>query len=39
MFAAALVLFLSSPDKRGAAVKQGAFPLLAIVLLILGIAL
>ena len=36
MFAAALVLFLSSPGKRGAAVKQGTLPLIALILL--GIA-
>lgn len=33
MLAAALVLFLSSPDKRRAAVAQGVFPLIAAVLL------
>lgn len=33
MLAAAAVLWLSSPDKRGAAVKQGMFPLLAVVLM------
>ena len=33
MAAAALVLFFSAPDKRGAAVKQGTLPLLAVVLL------
>lgn len=36
MLAAASVLFISSPDKRSAAIKQGAFPLLAIILLALG---
>ncbi|MFK4790373.1 DUF1304 domain-containing protein [Microbacterium sp. ZW T5_56] len=38
MAAAALVLFLSSPDKRGAALKQGVIPALAVVLLALGLA-
>ncbi|GAA1729621.1 DUF1304 domain-containing protein [Aeromicrobium alkaliterrae] len=36
MVAAALVLLLSSPDKARAAVVQGLFPLVAIVLLVLG---
>lgn len=39
MLAAALVLLLSSPDKARAAVTQGIFPLLAIVLLVLAVAL
>ncbi|MGE2721702.1 DUF1304 domain-containing protein [Mycolicibacterium celeriflavum] len=39
MLAAALVLLLSSPDKARAAVIQGIFPLIAIVLLILAVAL
>ncbi|SKC75775.1 DUF1304 domain-containing protein [Krasilnikoviella flava] len=39
MLAAALVLFLSSPGKRGAAIKQGAVPLLAVVALVAGLAL
>lgn len=39
MLAAALVLLLSSPDKARAAVTQGIFPLIAIVLLILAVAL
>ena len=39
MLAAALVLFLSSPAKRGAAVKQGTVPLLAVVVLVVGLAL
>ncbi|MFE7405350.1 DUF1304 domain-containing protein [Isoptericola sp. NPDC057559] len=39
MLAAALVLFLSSPGKRGAAVKQGTVPLLAVVVLVVGLAL
>ena len=38
MAAAALVLFLSSPDKRPAAVKQGTLPLLAVVVLVLALA-
>lgn len=37
MLAAALVLVVSSPDKASAAVKQGAFPLVAVVLLVLGL--
>lgn len=36
MFAAALVLFLSAPDKRGAALKQGLLPLLAVTTLAIG---
>ncbi|MCE1180644.1 MAG: DUF1304 domain-containing protein [Micrococcales bacterium] len=39
MVAAALVLLLSSPDKRGAALKQITPGLLAVVLLIAGLAL
>ncbi|MFC7879516.1 DUF1304 domain-containing protein [Isoptericola sp. NPDC057391] len=39
MLAAALVLFLSSPGKRSAAVKQGTVPLLAVVALVVGLAL
>ena len=35
MLAAALVLLLSSPDKRRAAVTQGFLPLIALVLLLL----
>lgn len=38
MLAAAVVLFLSSPDKRSTACKQGLFPLLAIVMLAAGTA-
>ena len=38
MFAAALVLFLSSPDKRGAALKQGTVPIVAIIALAIGLA-
>lgn len=39
MAAAALVLLISSPDKRAAAVKQGTLPLLGVVLLAIGVAL
>ncbi|GAB2550124.1 DUF1304 domain-containing protein [Leucobacter ruminantium] len=39
MAAAALVLLLSSPDKRGAALKQGTVPLLAVVALTIGLLL
>jgi putative membrane protein len=39
MTGAALVLFLSSPDKRGAALKQGVIPAAAVILLALGLAL
>ena len=38
MLAAAAVLLASSPDKARAAVTQGAFPLVAVVLLALGLA-
>jgi len=38
MAAAAVVLVLSSPDKARAAVTQGTFPVIAIVLLALGLA-
>jgi len=37
MLAAAVVLFLSSPDKRRAAVTQGTVPLLAVVALVVGL--
>ena len=37
MLAAALVLIGSSPDKARAAITQGAFPLLAVVLLAAGL--
>ena len=37
MLAAALVLIASSPDKARAAVTQGAFPLLTVVLLAIGL--
>lgn len=35
MLAAALVLLLSSPDKARAAITQGLFPLIAVILLVL----
>lgn len=37
MAAAAVVLLLSAPDKARAALTQGAFPVIAIVLLLLGL--
>lgn len=37
MLAAASVLFITSPNKRAAASKQGIFPLLAIILFALGV--
>jgi len=37
MLAAALVLLVSSPTHRGAAVKQGTLPLIAVVLLVIGL--
>jgi putative membrane protein len=39
MLAAAVVLLTSSPDKARAAVTQGVFPLIAIVLLVIGLAM
>ena len=36
MLAAALLLFVTSPDKRSAAIKQGFMPLLAVVALAAG---
>ena len=36
MLAAALVLLLSSPDKARAAIVQGTFPLIAVVLLVIA---
>jgi putative membrane protein len=39
MLAAAVVLLLSSPDKARAAVTQGTLPLIAIVLLAVGVAM
>jgi putative membrane protein len=38
MVAAAAVLLLSAPDKARAAVTQGTFPAIAIVLLLLGLS-
>jgi putative membrane protein len=38
MAAAAVVLLLSAPDKARAAITQGTFPAIAVVLLILGLA-
>jgi putative membrane protein len=37
MAAAAVVLLVSSPDKARAALMQGTFPLIAVVLLVLGL--
>ena len=37
MLAAALVLVASSPDKARAAITQGAFPLVAVALLVAGL--
>lgn len=39
MLAAALVLFISSPGKRGAAVKQGTLPLVGVIVLAIGLAI
>jgi putative membrane protein len=39
MAAAALVLLISSPDKAGSALKQGAVPALAVIVLAIGLAL
>ncbi|AVZ39323.1 MULTISPECIES: DUF1304 domain-containing protein [unclassified Dietzia] len=38
MAAAALVLFFSAPDKRGAALKQGLLPLVSVLALALSLA-
>jgi hypothetical protein len=38
-FRAALVLLVSSPDKARAAATQVTFPLIAIVLLVMGLAM
>ena len=38
MLSAALVLFLSSPDKRRAAITQGTFPLLAVIAVTIAVA-
>jgi putative membrane protein len=37
MAAAAVVLLLSSPDKARAAITQGTFPLIAVVLLVIAL--
>lgn len=37
MAAAALVLLVSSPDKRSAALKQGVIPALAVIVLAIGL--
>ena len=37
MAAAAVVLLASSPDKARAAITQGTFPLIAVVLLVIGV--
>jgi putative membrane protein len=39
MLAAAVVLIASSPDKARAAITQGILPLIAIVLLAVGVAM
>lgn len=39
MVAASLVLLLSSPDKAGAALKQGVIPALGVIVLAIGLAL
>ncbi len=39
MLAAALLLFVTSPDKRSAAIKQGLLPLIAVAALGAGILL
>jgi putative membrane protein len=39
MLAAAVVLLVSSPDKRRAAITQGTLPLIAIVLMVVGLAM
>ncbi|GGF48253.1 membrane protein [Microbacterium sorbitolivorans] len=39
MLGAALVLFLSAPDKRPASIKQGVFPLLSVIVLGIGVAI
>ena len=38
MLLAATVLLLSSPDKKSAALKQGTFPLFAVVFMIIGLS-
>ena len=37
MLAAALVLYISNAPKRGAAIRQGVFPLLTVVTMLLGL--
>ena len=37
MAAAAVVLLASAPDKARAALTQGTFPLIAVVLLVIGL--
>ncbi len=37
MLAAAALLFATSADKRGAALKQGTLPLLTLVALVIGL--
>ncbi len=37
MFAAALLLFVTSPDKRGTAAKQETLPVLALICLLLSL--
>ena len=39
MLAAAVVLFASARDKARAAIMQGTFPLIAIVLMVVGLAM
>ena len=39
MLAAAVVLALKSPAHRGAALKQGSLPAIAVVCLVLGVLL
>ena len=39
MLAAAVVLLVSSPDKARAAITQGILPLIAIVLMVVGVAM
>lgn len=38
MFAASLVLVISDPTKRSAALKQGLVPLLGVIALVIGLA-
>lgn len=39
MLAAAVVLLTNSPDKARAAITQGIFPLIAVVLLVIGLVI